>query len=111
MKDTKKSKVLSLVSGLDKKINKAKTQLDTLEERKGAIVTESIMEMMTESNLELTDLFNAIEKETRAKAAQAAKTDTTNGGTGANAAFSHNKTENNLFILLPPFRDYYSINP
>ena len=92
MKENKKSKVLSLVSGLDKKINKAKAQLDTLEERKGAIVTESIMEMMTESNLELTDLFNAIEKETRAKAAQAAKTDNT--GNGANAAFSHTKTEN-----------------
>ena len=95
MKENKKSKVLSLVSGLDKKINKAKTQLDTLEERKGAIVTESIMEMMTESNLELTDLFNAIEKETRAKAAQATKTDTTSGGTGTNAAFSHTNTENN----------------
>ena len=92
MKENKKSKVLSLVSGLDKKINKAKTQLDTLEERKGAIVTESIMEMITESNLELTDLFNAIEKETRAKAAQAAKPET---ASGANAAFSHSKTENN----------------
>ena len=94
MKDNKKSKVINLVSTLDKKIGKARSQLDTLEERKGAIVTESIMEMMTESNLELTDLFHAIERETREKAAQTAKPGITSDGTGANAAFSHTKAEN-----------------
>ena len=95
MKDSKKNTAISKVNGLDKRINKAKSQLSTLEERRETIMTESIMEEMRERNMDLNDFFKAVERESKEKAAQAAKPDTTSGGTGANAAFSHNKTENN----------------
>ena len=63
MKEDKKKKIISMVESFDKKIGDTKSRLDRLEERKEAVIAESVVETLKESNYTLGDFFRIMEKQ------------------------------------------------
>ena len=60
MKD-KKKKTISKVLDFEKKISEAKDKLDSLEERKKAIVAASVVDELSANGMSLSDFYDMVE--------------------------------------------------
>ena len=61
MKEAKKKKAVSKVESFDKRINVTRDKLGSLEKKRDALVAESVVETLQDSNLTLNDFFEMID--------------------------------------------------
>ena len=87
MKENKKKKTISKVLDFEKKIHEAKDKLDSLEERKKAIVAASVVDELSANGMSLSDFYDMVENRNKSarhkpfEKTEATNNDTTNGGT------------------------------
>ncbi len=65
MKTNKKKKVIDVIENYEKKIGDAKNKLNKLEERKEALIAESVVETLKESNYSLSDFFKIMAEQNK----------------------------------------------
>ena len=87
MKENKKKKAVRKVLDFEKKITEAKDKLDSLEERKNAVVAASVVDELSANGMTLSDFFDMVDSRNKGgKSKPAEKTDEKtinnfNGGT------------------------------
>ena len=86
MKENKKKKAVRKVLDFEKKITEAKEKLDSLEERKNAVVAASVVDELSANGMTLSDFFDMVDSRKGGKSKPIEKTDEKtinnfNGGT------------------------------
>ena len=86
MKENKKRKAVRKVLDFEKKITEAKDKLDSLEERKNAVVAASVVDELSANGMTLSDFFDMVDSRNGGKSKPIEKTDEKtinnfNGGT------------------------------
>lgn len=61
MKENKKKKTISKVLDFEKKITEAKSKLDSLEERKNALVAVSVVDTLQANGMTLSDFYDMVD--------------------------------------------------
>ena len=61
MKENKKKKAVRKVLDFEKKITEAKDKLDSLEERKNAVVAASVVDELSANGMTLSDFFDMVD--------------------------------------------------